>query len=141
MEIWQLWGVLGIFFIIIEMTTPVLFFLNLAFSAVIVGIIAYYVNISLTLQITIFAVMSIMFLVFLRPFLMKIKEEPDKTGVKAAYYGQQATVTERITDKTGRIAVFGEAWDARSEDNQSIEEGAIVQIVNSQGLVMIVKKI
>ena len=141
MEIWQLWGILGIIFIIIEMATPALFFLNLAFAAVIVGVVAYYVSLSLTLQITIFAVMSVLFLVFLRPFLMKVKSEPEKTGVKAAYYGQQATVTEKITGSAGRIAIFGEAWDARSEDGQEIEANSIVQIVCNEGLTMIVRKI
>ena len=45
MEAWPVWGVIGIILIAIEMFTPTLFFLNLAFAAILTGVISFYTNI------------------------------------------------------------------------------------------------
>lgn len=81
MEVWQVWGVIGILLIIVEMFTPVLFFLNLAIAAIITGVVSYYTALNGTWQVLVFAGASIVLLAFLRPILLKIKDTPDKTGM------------------------------------------------------------
>ncbi len=140
MEVWQVWGVIGILLIIVEMFTPVLFFLNLAIAAIITGVVSYYTPLNGTWQVLVFAAASIVLLAFLRPILLKIKDTPDKTGMDT-YIGQEAKVTQKITKDSGRIALFGEAWDARSLNDNAIDENEAVRIVSRDGLTMYVEKI
>lgn len=141
MEVWQIWGIAGIILIIVEMFTPALFFLNLALAAIITGIAAFYHEFSVTGQVIIFAVASILLLAFLRPLLLKSTEERGQTGVEAIYYGQIAKVTKSITKEGGRIAIFGEAWDAKSANGEEIKEDESVKIISCKGLTMIVEKV
>lgn len=140
MEVWQVWGVIGILLIIVEMFTPVLFFLNLAIAAIVTGAVSYYMPLSGTVQVLIFAAASVVLLAFLRPMLLKIKNSPEKTGMDT-YLGQSAKVTQKITSDSGRITLFGEAWDARSANNEEINENETVKIVSRDGLTMFVEKI
>jgi len=140
MEVWQLWGVFAVILFVIEMFTPALFFLNLALAAVAMAIIAYFVQLSGAWQVTLFAVLSVPLLVFLRPFLLNLRDSKDTTGLEATYYGKEAKVTEKITDNSGRITIFGEAWDARTNDGIEIEAGETVVIKNRKDLTMIVSK-
>ncbi len=141
MEVWQVWGVIGIVLIIVEMFTPALFFLNLALAAIITGAASYYANLDLTAQVIVFAASSVVLLVFLRPLLLNAQQKPDETGVEAKYFGQSAKVTEKITKESGRIAIFGEVWDARNVSDEEIEGNESVKIVGRDGLTMIVEKI
>ena len=140
MEVWQLWGVFAVILFVIEMFTPALFFLNLALAAVAMAIIAYFVQLSGAWQVTLFAVLSVPLLVFLRPFLLNLRDSKDTTGLEATYYGKEAKVTEKITENSGRITIFGEAWDARTKDGIEIEAGETVVIKNRKDLTMIVSK-
>jgi len=140
MEVWQVWGIIGILLILLEMFTPVLFFLNLAIAAIITGVVSFYVPLTRTGQVITFAAASIVLLAFLRPMLMKIKESPEETGMET-YINQSAKVTQKITKNSGRIALFGEAWDARSADGLDIDENETVKVVSRDGLTLIVEKI
>lgn len=140
MEFWQLWGVLAVVLFVIEMLTPALFFLNLSLAAVVMAIITYFVVLSGAWQFTLFAVLSIPLLAFLRPFLLHLRDSKDTTGLEATYYGKEAKVTEKITENSGRITIFGEAWDARTRDGIEIEAGETVVIKNRKDLTMIVSK-
>ena len=97
MEVWQLWGVIGILLIIVEMFTPVLFFLNLAIATIVTGTVSYYISLSGTEQVLIFAAASVILLAFLRPMLLKIKDAPEKTGMDT-YLGQKAKVTQKAKE-------------------------------------------
>lgn len=141
MEVWQIWGLAGVALVILEMFTPAMFFLNLAIAAIITGVSVYYTGISTMWQVVVFAASSVILLAFLRPLLLKAKDEPEKTGVKAAYYGQSAKVTEKITKDSGRISIFGEAWDARTQSGAEVEVGEFVKILYCKNLTMIVEKI
>ena len=141
MEIWQLWGIAGVVLFILEMFTPALFFLNLALAALVTSATVYFVPLTGTMQILLFVFMTALMLGFLRPFLLKVKKEPEKSGVQASYYGKEAKVTQKITKDSGRIAIFGEAWDARSVDGTEIYTDSTVRIVRCENLTMYVEKI
>ena len=141
MEIWQLWGITGVILFILEMFTPALFFLNLALAALVTAVAVYFVPLTGTVQITIFVVLSALMIAFLRPLLLKVKNEPEQSGVKASYYGKEAKVTQKITANGGRITIFGEAWDARSVDGSEIYTDSTVRIVRCENLTMYVEKI
>ena len=65
MEAWPVWGVIGIILIAIEMFTPTLFFLNLAFAAILTGVISFYTNIFVWQELVIFILLSFVMVLFL----------------------------------------------------------------------------
>ncbi len=141
MDIWQIWGIIGIIFVVIEICTPVLFFLNLAFAALFVGLIVYLLKIDFTAQLVVFSVLAFVFLLFLRPLLLKTKKTPAQSGIEAKYIGKEAKVVNKITKEGGRIAIYGEEWKAKTRNDEEISESEIVKIISNDGLTMIVEKI
>ena len=41
----------------------------------------------------------------------------------------------------GRISIYGEEWNARTQNGEEINENEIVKIISNDGLIMIVEKI
>ncbi len=141
MEYWQLWCLVSIIFFIVEMFTPVNFFLNLGLACLISALVAYLGG-SFALQVILFAVFGALFLIFLRPFLVYKKKSGEKEGeFDEKYKGKNAVVTEKITQESGRIAIYGETWQAKTENGEEIEEGSQVKIVKIDSIVMYVEKV
>lgn len=138
MAYWQLLLITGIVFIIIEIFTPMMFFLNLALACFITAIVAFFV-IDWNILVPVFVLFSLFFLIFLRPFLVKNKENGNKTGVEEKYIGKTAKVTDTITSNSGVISIYNERWEARSENGEEIPAGADVKIVRNESLILYVK--
>ena len=141
MNLWQLWGILGIIFVITEMFTPFLFFLNLAIASFITASIVYVFNIDFQVQLVLFSILSFACLLCIRPLLLKNKKSQAQTGIDAKYIGKDAKVVRKINKEGGRISIYGEEWNAKSHTEEEIEENEMVKIVSNDGLIMIVKKI
>lgn len=141
MDIWQIWGIIGIIFIVIEIFTPVLFFLNLALAALLTSSIVYFTKINFTEQLILFSILAFAFLLLLRPILLKTKKTPAQSGIEAKYIGQKAKVVNKITKDGGRISIYGEEWNAKSLNDDEIPETEMVKIISNDGLIMIVEKI
>ena len=88
----------------------------------------------------IFVVLSLLLLWFLRPLLIKSKNQKNsKTGMESKYIGQTAKVIEEVTSDSGVISIYDERWNARSINNEIIPIGSIVEIVKHESLIMSVK--
>ena len=142
MELWLVWIIAGVIFFIIELFTPMLFFLNLAIAAFIGGAVAAYYGLAGIWQILIFAVVAGILLGFLRPLLVKnVQKEDTTTGLDEKYIGQTAR-TIRLTDANdGRVTIYGEEWAAKSADGSKILENTDVKIVRNEGTILFVEKI
>jgi membrane protein implicated in regulation of membrane protease activity len=93
------------------------------------------------LQLIVFAGVSVVLLVFTRPFFAKhVMKEPEKTNVESLI-GEKAVVKERIDNlkSEGVAMVNGLEWSARSADDSVIDAGATVEIVEVKGVKLIVK--
>lgn len=141
MDIWQIWGIIGIIFIVIEIFTPVLFFLNLAVAALLTGLSVYLLKIDFTTQLIVFSVLAFTLLLCLRPLLLKSKKTPAQSGIEAKYINKEAKVVNKITKEGGRIAIYGEEWKAKAQNEEEINENEIVKIISNDGLTIIVEKI
>lgn len=141
MILWQLWGILGIIFVITEMFTPFLFFLNLAIAAFITAVIVFTLNVNFQAQLILFSILSFACLALIRPLLLKNKKTQAQTGIEAKYIGNNAQVVKKITNNSGRISIYGEEWNAKTTQNEYIEENETVKIIANDGLIMIVEKI
>lgn len=140
MHHWQILVFAGIIFLIIEIFTPVLFFLNFAIACFITAILALYVT-DWNILVPSFVALSAVFLFFLRPFLLKARNNNQKTGVEEKYIGKTAKVTQAITSNSGVISIYNERWEARNEGGEEIPVGADVKIIRNESLILFVEKI
>lgn len=139
MQFWQLLVIMGVIFIIIEMFTPVMFFLNLALACFVTAIVAFFVA-DWNVLIPVFVIFSALFLLFLRPFLVKTKANGQKTGVEEKYIGRIAKVTDTVTSNSGVITIYNERWEARTDDGDEIPVGSDVKIIRNESLILYVEK-
>ena len=54
------------------------------------------------------------------------------------YAGKTASVVETVTENSGRIAIFGEEWQAKSLNGETIEKGKYAKIVKNDSIVFYV---
>jgi|LSQX01.2.fsa_nt_gb membrane protein implicated in regulation of membrane protease activity len=138
---WQVWMILGIVFIIIEIFDPSFFFISLGIGAILTGLIAL-LPIHYVAQILIFAVLSFISFLLTRKLGKKVLS---KSGPQTNVYGlvgQNAVVTKEIpAEGRGYAKVGGEEWTAIGEDeNEVFELGAKVEITGIDGNKIIVKR-
>ena len=74
MIMWQLLVILGLIFLVLEMFTPMLFFLNFAIASFITAIASFIIT-DINILMLIFVVLSLLLLWFLRPLLIKSKNQ------------------------------------------------------------------
>lgn len=138
---WQIWCIAGILLLILEMFTPAVFFINLAFAAFITAIFAQS-GASVLAQSFVFSVFSLIFIIFLRPLMVnRIRTRNFLTGINGKYIDHEAKVVKEVTREDGRIALYGEEWNARALDDEVIPVGSIVKIKSNDSLIMYVEKI
>lgn len=143
MEAYQIWLIAAIALVIFEICSAtfgaICFAIGAGFSALAAGLGA-----GVTWQIVIFAVVSLLTFIFLRPFMLKFmdrKSKDVKTNAEAII-GRKGVVSERINAEqhTGRVAIDGDDWKAVSEDGSIIEKGASVEIVKMDSIIVTVKQ-
>ena len=137
MALWHFWAGAGLIFLILEMTVPTMFFLNFSVGAFVAAICSFYLT-SWTGLILIFAAVSLLSLLVLRPMLVKKTEKSQETGISAKYIGKTAKVIEKITPDSGVISLYDERWQARCD--HEIPEGTQVIIERNESLIMYVKE-
>lgn len=140
MHLWELLGIVGIAFLILEMFTPSMFFLNFALAAFITSGISVFLKNPYALVI-IFVILSFVSFAFLRPVLKKCFCKSKETGLNSKYIGQTAKAETEITENAGVITIYGERWEARSEDGSVVPPNSEVKIVRNESIVMYVTKI
>lgn len=142
MVFWQVYTIVGVICIILEMLVPSMFFLNLSIAGFITAVISLFINNGNMLTID-FIILSIVSVFLLRPLLLRtLKYSKDKeTGVKAEYIGKIVKVIEPITKYSGAITIYDERWDARVENDDEISKGTEVRIVKNDSLVMYVERV
>lgn len=94
-------------------------------------------------QIGVFLAVSIVLLIFTRPWALKyVNRNRDKTNYESVI-GKTVKVTQRISnaDQTGAAVYDGQEWTARSlEDDRTIEEGKQAVVEKIVGVKLIVRE-
>ncbi len=143
MATYQIWLIVAILLLIFEICSAtfgaICFAIGAGFSALAAGLCA-----NVTWQIIIFAVVSLLTFIFLRPVVMRFLDRRSK-DVKTnadAIIGRKGVVSERIDAEqhTGRVAIDGDDWKAVSEDGSVIEKGTTVEIVKLDSIIVTVKQ-
>ncbi len=140
---WQIFMVIAIVAFILEMFTPAMFFLSIAVAALVTALVSVWFE-SMSWLITICSILSVVLLLFVRPWMKKFMcALPKGVDFSSEYIGKVVKVTDEITNTSGAIAVYGERWDARLADEgaENIPVGAEVRIVRNESIVLFVEKV
>ncbi|WP_454043662.1 NfeD family protein [Cellulosimicrobium sp. Marseille-Q8652] len=95
----------------------------------------------LWLQILTFAVVSVILLLTLRPWLLRgLRDRVPLTETNvAAHVGRAALAVDQVTEVGGRVKLVGEVWTARTEpDAPPIPAGADVRVLRIDGATAVV---
>ena len=135
-----MWLILLVVLVLIEISTVGLFTIWFATGALVAGIAACF-NAPVWLQAALFIVVSIVMLIFTRPFAMKyINKNQIKTNVDSMI-GKTAIVTKNIDNikGEGQVVVQGMEWTARAEqDDWKLKADEVVEIRAVSGVKLIV---
>ena len=136
------WAMVGIGLMLCEFVMPglILFFFGL--GALFTALLVWLFPMSLTLQLAIFAIASLVFLFGLRRLLKPIftgKETGVSEGsLSEGMSGQEAKVSVIIVPGTaGRVMLNGTTWKAESDEN--LDVGQTVVVVGQKSLTLMVK--
>lgn len=144
MNLWLILLIISVAFLIMEMFTPTLFFINLSIAAAISAFIAY-CGYSATVITFVFLIISIATIGLIRPFLLeKMNSKQNSTGMDDKYIGKPAKVVAKVTKNEGRVSIYGEEWQAKlSADttDDCAEAGEQVKIISNDSIVFTVEKI
>lgn len=137
-----IWLGLLVLFIVFELMTTSLTTIWFAGGSLVAFVMAL-VGLPVWAQIAAFFVVSIVLLIFTRPFLTKfLKVGGEKTNVDSLI-GQTARVIVDINnnDSIGYALVGGQEWTARAEnDSDIIPKDTLVEIVGVSGVKLIVRR-
>ena len=140
-NLWLIWIIISILCLILELSSGDFFILCFAIGAAVAAIIAG-CGLSLTWQIIIFAIVSALSLLLVRPALLKKLHKPHRERLSnaEALIGQTGRVSEEIdANGFGRVAIDGDDWKARSSDGSAIEKGTRVRVVKMDSIILTVK--
>ena len=138
------WGVAALVLFIVEMFTSGFAVICLAIGAL-GGAAASLLDWSLEIQLLVFAVVSFVALIAVRPILKRLffsKGEKVQTNVDAII-GKRGVVCVEIEadDDNGRVMIDGLDWRAKSDNNEPLPVGTKVEVVERDSVILTVKKL
>lgn len=126
---------------ILEIFTAGFFFLFLAGGALVTAVVALFTD-SWLIQGLVFAVSSLLLIVYARPLVRRTLNIPDKPRYESnvdALVGQEILVLERVDRYHGRVRLVGtgEIWTAYmsegASEDEALEEGSIGVVMRVDG--------
>lgn len=136
-----IWIGLIVIFVIVEAATVQLVTVWFAVGGI-AGLIAYTFGLKIWMQILIFAVVSAVALAVTRPFVKRFTKGRKQPTNADRYIGQEATVTEPISNELskGAVRIGGLEWTARTVDNSEVDKGERVTVEAIEGAKLLVKR-
>lgn len=142
-NLWLIWVIISIVCLILELSSGDFFILCFAIGAAVAAIIAG-CGLSLTWQIILFAIISILSLLLVRPALIKKLHKPNRERLSnaEAMVGQEGRVSEAIeAGGYGRVAIDGDDWKALSADGSAIAKDTRVHVTKMDSIILTVEPI
>ena len=144
MEVWHIWILVGVGFLIWEIFTPGFLVANVGLGCFAAALVSYLEG-SLTYQVVAFAVMNLIGFMVIRPlFLKTLYKKGDKTKLgPRALIGRTGMVTEEIIPHSGqgRVKVNGAEWKAVSANVEKIEKGRAIEVTEIESTTLTVTPI
>ena len=132
------WLIIVVLLAIIEMNTASLVSIWFILSGILAMISSIFTD-NITIQIAIFVLIGLLFMLLTRKTIKKIVPEKAKTNLDRII-GMEGIVTEKITkNHPGEVKVDGKRWTAIAD--KTIEEGSIVKILEINSTKLTVKRL
>lgn len=140
MEIWHYWAIAAIVFIVGEIFTSGFALICFAVGAI-GGAVAAALGASMEWQLGIFAIVTFVAFLAVRPLLRRFAIKGEVPTNADALIGRSARVTEPIEKGgLGRVAIDGDIWQAEAENDEHIEVGAKVEVVARESIILTVRR-
>lgn len=143
MEPWHIWIIVALIFFIMEIFTPGFAVACLSIGAI-GSAIASACDLGFKYQILVFAIMTLLAFVLVRPVVLKLFHNKSKevlTNVDALV-GKHAIVSEEIKPVVGgRVKIDGDDWKAVTLDGSPVEVGKVVRILKVDSVILTVETI
>ena len=142
-HLWQMWSVLAVVCLILELMAGDFFIICFSIGAVFTAFVAA-VGGGIYLQLLTFAVFSLISLFWVRPFAKRYLRKGEDTRVSNAdaLLGRQGRVVETVkADGFGRVQIDGDIWKTVTNEVQDIPEGSNVRVVGRESTVITVETI
>ena len=139
-NMWQLWTLIGVICLILELTSGDFFIMCFSIGAF-VTILPAALGANFTVQIIVFAIASLLCLLFVRPLALKYfhRKDPDRLSNVDAMVGRKGVVTDEIeANGYGRVKIDGDSWKAQSQDGVAIEKGTRVEVTAIDSIIITV---
>ena len=135
-----LWTIVFFACLIIELMSGDFYFVCFALGAL-VSVFVAVLDVPLLYQLFVWAVASVVCLVFVRPSLVKrLHNRNERKSNADALIGRTATVTETIpAEGHGYVQIDGDQWRSVSADGVEIPKGTTVTVVKRESIVLTVK--
>ena len=142
-HLWQMWAVIAVVCLILELTAGDFFIICFSIGAVFAAITAA-VGGGIYLQLLTFAVFTLISLFWVRPFAQRYlhKGEDNRVSNADALLGRQGRVVETVkADGFGRVQIDGDIWKAVTNETADILEGSNVRVVGRESTIITVESI
>lgn len=138
-NMWQVWAVVSIVCLILELSSGDFFIICFSIGAVF-SIVAAVLGLGVYWQLFIFAIFSLLSVLFVRPVALRYlhKNDPNKPSNADALIGRTGKVTEPITaGSNGYVQIDGDLW--RAVSNSDIPVGTTVRVIGRESTIITVE--
>jgi len=138
---WQFWIILAGLFFVIEMATVGFLVFWFGVGSLIAMVISLFTS-NLAIQTAVFVFSSTILLFFTRPFVNKFTKKDKEVQTNAySIIGKKGIVIKTIDPIAGKgqVKIGTEVWSAKSSEDQKIEKGLEVEVLEIDGVKAIVK--
>ena len=140
-NLWQLWTLIGMICLILELTSGDFLLMCFSIGAFVTAVFAAFVP-GFMVQIIIFVVASLLCLLFVRPVALKYfhRKDPNRLSNADAMVGRVGVVTEEIqAGGYGRVKIDGDSWKACGIDDMAIAKDTRVEVVSMASTIITVR--
>jgi len=142
-HLWQLWSVVAIVCLILELMAGDFFIICFSIGAFFAAVTAA-LGAGIYLQLLVFAVFTLVSLFWVRPFAQRYlhKGEDNRVSNADALMGRQGRVVEPVkADGFGRVQIDGDVWKAVTNEPQDIAAGTNVRVVGRESTIITVETV
>lgn len=138
----QIWLIVGLVMLVVELISVLLVFVFFSIGALATALLASIgVLPTIELQILTFSAISLLSMMLLRKKGKRLLEKQGKHNEYSEFVGETAMVVTDIPQgMEGKIYYRGAEWKAVSNQDQLISAGSKVEIVETQGIVLVVQE-
>lgn len=142
-NLWQLWAILAVVCLIVELMTGGFFIICFAIGAMAAALTTLFGG--LALQVVVFIIFSAVSVFMVRPFALRYLHEnkPAPVSNADALLGRVGRVSETIVaGGFGRVAIDGDDWKAQATGTDTdIAEGSLVQVTGRESIIIDVEPV